>query len=43
MYDGNIGFKSKWKFGSTFAYNFNIEMSESLENAKYTGTLANLD
>lgn len=43
MYEGKIGFKSKWKSGSTFAYNFNIEMGEDLEKAQVAGTLANLN
>lgn len=33
MYDGNIGFKSKWGAGSTFGYTFAIDM-EQLENAQ---------
>ena len=43
MYEGNIGFKSKWRSGSTFAYNVSIELSEDLEKAQIAGTLSNLD
>ena len=38
MYEGNIGFKSKWGQGSTFGYTFAIEVGQELENAKVAGT-----
>ena len=38
MYDGNIGFKSKWGVGSTFGYKIAIENSEILQTLKQSGS-----
>ena len=38
MYDGNIGFKSKWGVGSTFGYTFAIDIAQELENGHAAGT-----
>lgn len=44
MYDGNIGFKSKWGVGSTFGFNIQIEPSDDFFNQKGgAGSLAMLE
>lgn len=43
MYDGNIGFKSKWGVGSTFGFNMQIELGDNFANQKDEGSLALLE
>ena len=43
MYDGNIGFKSKWGVGSTFGFNIQIELSDNFANQMGNNTMSLLD
>ena len=43
MYDGNIGFKSKWGVGSTFGFNIQIELGDNFASQMGNNTMSLLD